>query len=86
MNRIYSQKNCYIMSLVLRNCINRGTFIVLQNRGASNLGQNRGASNLGQIKSQALSALRQAKLTLAKIAAREKRENVVNQRRGIPVR
>lgn len=54
-----------------------------QNRGASNLRQNRGASNLGQIKSQALSALRQAKLTLAKISAREKRENVVNQRRGI---
>lgn len=54
-----------------------------QNRGASNLGQNRGASNLGQIKSQALSALRQAKLTLAKISAREKRDNIVNQRRGI---
>ncbi|XP_056004485.1 protein no-on-transient A-like isoform X2 [Ostrea edulis] len=45
--------------------------------------QQQGTSNLGQIKSQALSALRQAKLTLAKISAREKRENVVNQRRGI---
>uniref|UniRef100_K1RLG3 UAP56-interacting factor n=1 Tax=Magallana gigas TaxID=29159 RepID=K1RLG3_MAGGI len=43
-----------------------------------------GVSPLNRVNSnQALSALRQAKLTLAKISAREKRDNIVNQRRGI---
>ncbi|XP_062598007.1 THO complex subunit 4-like [Saccostrea cucullata] len=61
--------------------LNRGN--ASQNQDQRRPNQQNRASNLGQIKSQALSALRQARLTLAKISAREKRENIVNQRRGI---